>query len=129
MGNELSEQMTGFIRQYFSSLEELEILLLLRKQPDRSWTAEQVFKVTQTNIVSVADRLKSLASAGFLSAEDSFGAAFRFRPKSPELAECAAELERAYAVSKYKVVEALFSLPKSQAEHFADSFKFKRRDK
>ena len=121
--------MIGFIGQYITSLEELEILLLLRKEPNRSWTAEQVFKVTQTNVVSVADRLKNLASSGFLAAEDSFSAAFRFRPKTPELAERATELERAYTLSKYKVVEAIFSAPKGQAQHFADSFKFKRGDK
>ena len=117
--------MRHFIRQYIASLEELEILLLLHQEPDRAWTAEQVFKITQSNIVSVAERLKELAAEGFLAAEEGFGGAFRFRPKSPELVERTEELERVYKLSKYKVVEAIFSTSKGQAQKFADSFKIK----
>lgn len=126
MENELSEELRSFIKQYLTSLEQLEILLWLSKRSDRAWTIEQVFKVTQSNRGSVAERLRSLAFSGFLVAEDSAASAFRFKPASPELARRVAELEQACKVSRHKVVNVIFSEPKGQAQQFADSFKLKR---
>jgi hypothetical protein len=128
MGNELSNGLRDFIKQYITSLEQLEILLLLHQEATRSWSVEEVFKVTQTNLASVAERLKSLAASGFLIAEGNPGSVFRFHSASAELAQRVSELQNAYAFSKYKVVEVIFSAPHSQAQKFADSFKFKRKD-
>jgi predicted transcriptional regulator len=128
MGNELSDGLRDFIKQYITSLEKLEILLLLYQEANRSWSVEEVFKVTQTNLVSVADRLKSLAASGLLIAEGNTASVFRFQPMSAELAQRVSELQEAYAFSKYKVVEAIFSTPHGQAQKFADSFKLKRKE-
>ena len=128
MGNELSEELRRFIKQYITSLEQLEILLLLCKSPDRSWTIEEVFKVTQTNPTSVAERLKSLASAGFVTAEGISNSCFRFHPSSAEVAQRISELQRAYTSSKYRIVEIIFSAPSDQAQKFADSFKIRRKE-
>jgi hypothetical protein len=128
MGNELSDELRDFIKQYVTSLERLEILLLLHKEANRAWSAEEVFKVTQTNLSSASERLKSLAVSGFLVAEGEGGSLFRFQPASMELAQRVSELRDAYAFSKYKVVEAIFSTPHGQAQKFADSFKLKRKE-
>lgn len=128
MENELSEGLRSFIKQYITSLEQLEILLLLCKEPERSWTVEQVFRITQSNLASVAERLKNLTSTGFLTREEKPSVTYRFQPGSPEIAGCITELQRAYATSKYKVVEAIFSAPLSPAQQFADSFKLKKKE-
>jgi len=126
--HQLSDSLRLFIRQYITSLEQLEILLLLNKDPDRAWTIDQVFKVTQTNVGSVAGRLRSLAAAGFLSVEDSSNSAFRYNPTSPELAQRITELNQGYAISKTRVIEAIFSAPPGPEQYFAESFKLKRRE-
>lgn len=128
MENELSEELRNFIKQYITSLEQLEILLLLSKESDRSWTIEQVFKVTQSNPGSVAERLRSLAFFGFLTAEDSAASTFRFKPTSPPLSERTTELEKAWKMSRQKVIDAIFSQPRGQAQMFADSFKLKKKE-
>lgn len=128
MENELSDGLRSFIKQYITSLEQLEILLLLSKEPERSWTVEQVFKITQSNLASVAERLKNFTASGFLTTEEKSGVTYRFRPVSAEIAKHVAELQRAYATSKYKVVETIFSAPPSAAQRFADSFKLKKKE-
>ena len=125
---ELSEPLRIFIREYVKSLEELEVLLVMSDEPDRSWTAEEIFKMTQSNIVSIRGRLKSLAASGFLVENQGSAPGFRFCPKTPEMAERTSELKRLYAVSKFKVIEAIFSAPPhGQAQSFADSFKLKQK--
>ena len=128
MGNELSEELKEFIEQYLTSLEQLEILLLLYKEPDRPWTIDEVYKVTQTNHASVAERLKTLASSGLIMTEGTENPVFRFRPGPTELTRRISELQKAYTLSKYKVVEAIFSAPHDQAQKFADSFKIRRKE-
>lgn len=128
MENELSEQLKLFIREYVRSLEELEVLLITSNEPDRLWTAEEVFKMTQSNITSVSGRLKSLADFGLLIENHASGRTYRYSPKSPELAQKTDELKRIYSQSKYKVIEAIFSMPRSQAQRFADSFKLKQKE-
>src|SRR5215472_16187925 len=102
MGNELSGELSLFIKQYITSLEQLEILLLLFREPGRAWTIEQVFRVTQTNPDSVAKRLNGLAHSGFLVAEGAAAPAFRFQPATRELKQRVSELQQACALSKYK---------------------------
>lgn len=128
MENELSEGLRSFIKQYITSLEQLEILLLLSKEPERSWTVEQVFKMTQSNLASVAERLKNFAASGFLTMEEKSCVTYRFQPVSTEIAQRVTELQRAHTTSKYKVVETIFSAPPSAAQRFADSFKFKKKE-
>ena len=105
MGNELSGELSLFIKQYITSLEQLEILLLLFREPGRVWTIEQVFKVTQTNLDSVAKRLNGLVQSGFLVAEGAAASVFRFDPATRELKQHVSELQQAYAVSKFKVID------------------------
>ncbi|HEV2455806.1 MAG TPA: hypothetical protein VGY98_16190 [Verrucomicrobiae bacterium] len=128
MGNELSEELRQFIKEHIKSLEQLEILLLLYNAPDRAWTIDDVFKGLQTNLHSVAERLKSLAAAGFVSIEGTGNPVYRFHPGSDVLKQRISELHKAYALSKYKVIEAIFSPPRDQAQKFADSFKLRRKE-
>lgn len=127
-GSEFSEELRRFIKEYITSLEQLEILLLLYHTADRLWTIEEVFKVIQSNPHSVADRLQGLVSLGFLIAEGSDKPAYRFQPASSEAAQRTSELAKAYALSKYKVVETIFSTPRDQVQQFADSFKLRRKE-
>jgi len=128
MGNELSNELSRFIKQYITSLEQLEILLLLYKQPDRSWTIEEVFKVIQTNLDSVAARLTGLVSSGLAVAETPDHPTFRFHPQTDEIAQRVAELQKAYSSSKYKIIETIFAPTRDQAQKFADSFKIRRKE-
>jgi hypothetical protein len=128
MENELKEELKGFIRQYITSLEELEVLLIMFKEPERFWTAEEIFAITQSNVVSIGRRLKYLSESGFLKESDGPRPKYQFCPNSPELAQRIAELKDAYAISKYKIFDAIFSVPRGQAKLFADSFKLKRKE-
>lgn len=128
MENELKKELKGFVSQYITSLEELEVLFIMFKEPERFWTAQEIFALTQSNLVSVARRLEQLNESGFLVKDGDAKPRYRFSPKSPELAERTAELKDAYAMSKYKIIEAIFSTPHGQAQIFADSFKFKKKE-
>ncbi|HEX3623923.1 MAG TPA: hypothetical protein VH280_00705 [Verrucomicrobiae bacterium] len=128
MGNELSEELRQFIKEHITSLELLEILLLFHSAPDRSWTVGEVFKVIQSNPHSVADRLKNLTSLGFLVTEGAANPIFRFHPRTSELSQRISDLAKAYGFSKYKVIEAIFTEKRDQAQKFADSFKLRRKE-
>lgn len=126
--NPVSDRLRVFIKQYITSVEQLEILLLVGKNAERIWTSEQVFKMIQSNPESVTERLHGLAGAGFLKVENETRSEYRFHPKSEELAALVKELEKAYSVARTRIIEMIYSGRISQAQQFADSFKLKRKD-
>jgi hypothetical protein len=124
---QFSEALRGFLCQYTDSVEQLEILLLVSQEPKHGWTVDGVYKVIQSSTESVAARMKSLTSFGFFAFDEKAGN-YHFRPQSTELAQQVEELRQVYAISRVRVIEAIFSGPGKQAQHFADSFKL-RKDK
>lgn len=66
----LSEQLRDFITRHIFSLEQLEILLLLRSDPETRWNAVNVAKALALQPDSVAARLADLRARGFIDEID-----------------------------------------------------------
>src|SRR5688572_26691650 len=62
----LSEETERLIQQHIHSVEQLEVLLLLRDRRDRAWTAAEVSRELRTISSSAAQRLSDLVRRGFL---------------------------------------------------------------
>jgi len=125
MPEQFPESMRRFIRQYIESVEQLEILLLVSRNPQRGWTVEDVNKTIKSNPNSVAERMKTLKALGFFSFNEESGD-YRFSPHPSELAQRVNELDQLYETWRVRVIETIFSGPGKQAQHFADSFKLKK---
>lgn len=125
--NQFPESVRRFINQYIDSVEQLEILLLVSQEPSRVWTVDSVLKVIQSSLESVAARMKNLAAFGFFAFDEKEGG-YRFNPNSADMARQVEGLREAYTTMRVRVIQAIFSGPGKQAQHFADSFRF-RKDK
>ena len=114
-----------FISEQISSVEQLEILLLLAEDASRAWSVEAVYQVIQSNRESVRNRLDAMRDAGFFEMDAAKD--YRYKPGNNEIEKSVAALQAAYKESRVKVIEAIFS-PVDQAPSFAEAFKI-RRDK
>src|SRR5688572_14471551 len=115
---ELSRELQKFIARSIESVEKLEILLLLSKSPDKVWSVREVFQTIQSNLGSVAQKLKDLSTDGLVSRETED--CFRFAPKTPELATLVAELDRMYEEKRIRVIQTIFSDPTNELRSFSD---------
>jgi predicted transcriptional regulator len=119
--NEFPECLRLFIFQHFESVEQIEVLLLLKANSDQWNTPDQISKELRTNRSSVIKRLENLMAQGFIKQDQTSADNYQFCPKSNELAELTELLSTQYRIKRHTILEILFS-PAKNAKTFADAF-------
>ena len=119
----ISESLKTFLQQRLPSIEQIEIVLLLRRDRERAWAAPEVAQELRTPPESAAMRLFLLASNGMLSFEAAGGAPrYRYIGADEELVN---ELADAYESDRAGVGAAI-GAPPDPIRSFADAFKLKK---
>lgn len=114
-----------FILQYFHSVEQLEVLLLLRRQQDQDFTATQISSELKGSETSIVKRLEDLEIRGLIkSHSNANGAFFRFSSDSEVKAQID-ELASYYKTHSVRIIEIIYSRPKESLRIFADAFRFR----
>lgn len=124
-GEPLPTSVQQFLAKYIRSVEQLEVLLLLRNSPDRSWTSAEVYETVRSSRASVEERLESFVLLGFLGKDDGPPPTFRYAPKE-NLGAAADETANAYQKWRVRVIEAIFTPAVDSAQRFADAFKVRK---
>lgn len=124
----LSEEVKKFIVEHINSLEQLEILLLLHRHPEKEWTAQNVSRELRLSQPSVATRLADLERRGLLAIRESSDLLYRYRPQKPDIEPAVDSLARLYPDYRFTVINLIFSKPLDKIKTFADAFRF-REDK
>ena len=125
MPNSPSEGLVSFVQQRLTSLDQIEIVLLLREDPSRSWTAPEVAAAVGTPQESAAMRLFLLASTGLIVFEPDAIPRYRYAGSDPETHAFVSELAELYATNR-DAVAALVGAPPDPLRSFSDAFKLKK---
>lgn len=112
-----------FIARHIESVEQLEVLLLLRGAADKSWTAAEAARALVIQPDSAADWLVKLSSHRLLARE---GPAYRFAPSSEEAERTIDGLAESYAKYRVAVIGLIFSKPSERVTVFSDAFRLRR---
>ena len=115
-----------FIATHIDSIEKLEVLLLLRTQAGREWTARDVSQELRIAETSAAARLADLAARRLVMERGGNPASYRYGPASPDDAQDVADLQDTYATRRVSVISFIFSKPLDKVRGFADAFRLKR---
>ena len=126
--NELPQDAKRLIADHITSVEQLEILLLLHGQPDQQWSVKAVAEQMRTSEQSAASRLADLEARGFLKSSDGLDATYRFLPADPRRAREVDELAQVYGERRYTVIDLIFSKPIDNLRVYADAFRFRKDD-
>lgn len=121
MPSQLSESLERFIRERLPSIEQIEIVLLLRSDAARAWSAPEVSERLGTPPESTAMRLFLLASNGVVMFEGS--GVPRYKYVANELVE---ELEVAYNERRAALLDIVGGQTRDPLRSFADAFKLKK---
>lgn len=114
--------MTRFVRERLPSVEQIEIVLLLREDRERAWTAPEVAGKLAMPPESTAMRLFLLASNGVVSMESAGMPRYRYAEGFDELIE---ELARVYTTNR-DALTPIIGGPPDPLRSFADAFKLKK---
>jgi hypothetical protein len=122
----LPDSLKRFLSRYIHSLEQLELLRLLRSQPHRPWTVAQVYEVTRSSQSSLQKGLESFAREGCFSEENGAPPAFRYASRDEEMRSAVEQVAASYRLSRGRVIEAIFAPEIDPVQTFADAFKLKK---
>jgi predicted transcriptional regulator len=123
-GEPLPSSVRQFILQHLSSVEQLEILLLLMNQTRAHWTAEEIYMVVLSSRTSVVQGLEKFTTAGLVEKSGETPSTYRFLSSSD--APAINELRHCYQEMPVRVIEAIYQRNRDAVQGFADAFKFKR---
>jgi hypothetical protein len=124
----LSPEVRQFLTDHIDSAEQLEILLLLHRDPDRRWTAQEVSQAIYTVPASALMRLEGLVSLGFAASSGGADPTYVFEPRDQELRARVKALAEAYRKDRVSVIKLIFTRPPDPLQSFADAFRLRGKD-
>jgi predicted transcriptional regulator len=122
---QLSETVQQFVVRYINSVDQLEMLLLLRENDAKSWTAEEIARALFTQAETVQQRLAQLAGQGLLTEKER---TYRYSPRTTDLERAVSELAREYPRYRVSIINLIFSKPIDRIRTFADAFRFTKEE-
>jgi hypothetical protein len=115
------------LKEQVRSIEQLEILLLLRESPERKWTGDDVYRTVRSSERSVAQTLEELSRRGLLIMNPQASPPdFQFGPQSETLKQTIDRLAHLYAERRVRIVEAIYSERISAVDEFAKAFRLRK---
>jgi hypothetical protein len=123
----VSDNVLRFIRERLPSAEQIDIVLLLRKDSSRAWSAPEVASHLGTPPESTAMRLFLLASNGILTFESAGLPRYRYAAMEPESEAMIGEIAEAWDQHRDELTEAFGGTPSADPlRSFSDAFKLKK---
>jgi hypothetical protein len=120
------QDLFGFIREQLRSVWALELLLLMRRKADRTWSAQELVDELRASAPLVTDNLTVFERAGLVVHDDA--GRFAFSPASPLLRSLCDQLDEAYRHRPVTVINAIVA-PPDKLQTLADAFRIKGRDR
>jgi hypothetical protein len=106
MSHRLPRTIRTLIRDHVHSVGELDLLMLLQAQSDRTWTAEEICAALGAPVAWVTPRLDALQVAGFVAHE---GDGWRTRPRTTAQRETLDTLAVLYRTRRRDLVQYVFA--------------------
>ncbi len=121
----LPDNVARFLHQHIDSVEQLEVLLLVRFSPGRSWSPEDMARELYSHPTSIAQRFQSLLGRGLL--RESAAGHYQYAPRSADLDRLVARLAETYRERRVAVISLIASKPMENVKAFSDAFRIRRR--
>jgi hypothetical protein len=119
-----SPEVAGFIRSHFRSVWALELLLHLKRHPDKSWSRSELVDAFRASEAVIAKSLDNLLAGGLVVVGE--GEKARYWPANESLEWLIGETALLYAKKPDAVRRLIVSPPAGDIAAFADAFRLRR---
>jgi hypothetical protein len=124
---QLTDELVTFLKGRLTTADQIEIVLLLLRDPSRSWTASEVSGELGMAPESAAMRLFLLASQGLILFEPSGIPRYRYAGADETTDRLLQEMASNYATNRAEVLRAIDARTDADPiRSFADAFKLKK---
>jgi hypothetical protein len=122
----LPDNVHRFILQHVASVEQLEVLLLTRRSPGRSWSTEDMARELYSHPTSIEGRFQALLGSGLL--RETGQGYYQYAPRTLELDAAVGRLEEMYRERRVAVITAIASRSVANVQAFSDAFRIRRKE-
>ncbi len=128
MGQDIEpeDDIVSFVQGAISSVCALELLMLLRRERQRSLTLDQVVRELRSSEVAITQALNHLAASGLI---EKAAEGYRYQQSSTRLDAVCERLESLYAHKPVKIINAILKAPDEKLRTFAEAFRLSGKDK
>lgn len=133
MTGDLPEDVRALLREHIESYEQLEVLLLLRRERYEEWTVTGLAARLQVRAELIGSALAGLEMAGLVVATGVASPAhLAYRPATAALDAAAGRLDREYAERPIRIIQlmsanAIERVRISALQTFAEAFVLKKK--
>jgi predicted transcriptional regulator len=120
---DISSDVRQFLAKCIRSIEQLEILLLVRATPEQKWTVRELYQRVLTNETSILQSLERLREHGLV--QQAGESTYQF-VSSTDAQSVLEKLAGLYKEKPTRILQALYGSTQSEAEAFAQSFRIRR---
>lgn len=120
----LSGSVQEFLRRRLNSVEQLAVLALLREDPAREWTIEEIARELRSTETAIKQRLGDLEALRVIATPPS--GRYGWALLTPEMAEDVTAVLDAYRRRPDRVIETIYTKPPDALLAFADAFRLKK---
>lgn len=126
--SDLPDEVKRFITHHIDSVEQVEILLLLYQQQERTWSAEAVARELRIAPLSAGDRLEGMLRIGLLTRQTTSPEEYRYAPRDSRLEEAVSGLAEGYTRRRVTIINLIYAKPIDKIRTFSDAFRIKKDD-
>ena len=127
MANILSQSVQKFLLQHIQSVEDLDVLMLVRSAPKKDWNASDVSESLSMDPISASNRLMGLYLQGLLTHPVGEGKLYRYRYQPHRtLEKLANELAACYDRYRTEVCDYVSQNQRGQMLAFAGAFRLSK---
>jgi hypothetical protein len=119
----VDQDLLSFIREHIRSVWALELLLLLKRTPERRWTPDELVRELRASGPLIANNLEALQRAGLTACEED--GRCRYAPASGLLDKLCNELEATYRERPVALINVIAS-PPDKLQSLADAFRIRK---
>ncbi len=125
----IPEEMQRFLARNIESIDQLEVLRILGKAPEREWSSTDLAREVQAQPAALAGHLAALHGRGLLTAVTRDGILFaRHGPHTPELAGLVSRLLQLYEERPVTLIKMVYAQASDHLQAFAEAFRFRKED-
>lgn len=125
----IPREVRQFIADHVSSVAQLEVLLLMHREPGNPRTPDDVAETLRIDPDWAASELRGLRDRGLITTSESDPGAYCYVAPDDSTATAIDGLAKAFSTHRVSIITLIFSKPTDAVDSFADAFKLRKDDR
>ena len=125
---DLADVVARDVDLYVDSLDSLEVVMLVFREPERAWTPEQVAQVLRISTRVARRELDRMRSRGIGKPDEEDATRTRFDAGDPERVAAVARIAATYGTRRIELINYVASQTLKRIQSLADAFRIKKGD-